>query len=105
MLVQIAAGSDLYPSVTGPIVLLGTAILVVLGPSWTRWVGLAVPLVLGIGVVVAAVMTGDFIDQLTNTGNAPILLGSLMHVIGLAAAIGGGVGGLTGSQREMTIER
>ena len=59
MLTQIAAGSTLYPSVTGPIVLIVTAIFVVFGPArWTPWVGLVVPLVLGLGAIVAAVMTG-----------------------------------------------
>jgi hypothetical protein len=51
---------------------------------------------LGLGAIIAAVMTGDFIDQLTNTGEAGILLGSLMHVIGLIAAVAGGVGMLLG---------
>jgi hypothetical protein len=36
MLVQIAAGSTLYPSVTGPIVLIVAAIFVAFGPGgWT----------------------------------------------------------------------
>lgn len=105
MLVQIAGGSDLYPSLTGPIVLFATAALIGLGPGWARWVGLGVPLVLGIGAVVAAVMTGEFIDQLTNTGNAPILLGSLMHMVGLAAAISGGVGMVMDSRGVVTVER
>ena len=48
MLVQIAAGSTLYPSVTGPIVLLAAAVFVAFGPGrWTPYVGLVVPLVLG----------------------------------------------------------
>jgi hypothetical protein len=41
-------------------------------------------------------MTGDFIDQLTDTGQVGILLGSLMHVIGLVAAVAGGVGMVLG---------
>jgi hypothetical protein len=44
MLVQIAAGSTLYPSITGPIVLIVAAIFVAFGPaagrhglgSWSR---------------------------------------------------------------------
>jgi hypothetical protein len=92
MLVQIGAGSDLYPSLTGPVVLLATAILVAFGPTrWTRWIGLGVPLVLGIGAAVAAAMTGEFIDQLTAAGSAPLLLGSWMHVVGLVSAVAGGV--------------
>jgi hypothetical protein len=91
MLLQIAAGSSLYPSITGPIVLLLAAIFVALGPGrWTPWVGLVVPLVLGLGAVVAAVMGGGFIDQLTAFGRPGLVVGSLMHVIGLIAAVGGG---------------
>jgi hypothetical protein len=92
MLVQIAAGSTLYPSITGPIVLIVAAIFVVFGPRrWTPWVGLVVPLVLGLGAIVAAVMTGDFIEQLTDFGKPGLFVGSLMHVIGLIAGVAGGV--------------
>jgi hypothetical protein len=97
MLLQIAAGSTLYPSFAGPIVLLAAAAIVAFGPRrWTRWVGLVVPLVLGVGAIIAAVMTGEFIDQLTDIGQVGILIGSLMHVIGLIAAVAGGVGMLRG---------
>ena len=93
MLVQIATGSTLYPSVTGPVVLLAAAGFVVFGPGrWTPYVGLAIPLVLGVGAIVAAIMTGGFIRQLTDAGHAGIVVGSVMHVIGLVAAIAGGVG-------------
>ena len=93
MLLQIAAGSQLYPSFAGPIVLLVTAVIVAFWPTrWMAYVALLVPLVLGLGAIVAAVMTGAFIEQLTDTGNAGILLGSLMHVVGLIAAVAGGVG-------------
>ena len=93
MLLQIAAGSTLYPSFAGPVVLLATAAIVAFGPTrWTPYLGLVVPLVLGLGAIIAAVMTGEFIDQLINTGNPGILLGSLMHVAGLTAAITGGIG-------------
>jgi hypothetical protein len=92
MLVQIATGSTLYPSITGPIVLIVAAIFVAFGPGrWTPWVRLLVPLVLGLGAIVAAVMTGGFIDQLTDVGKPGLLVGSLMNVIGLIAAIAGGL--------------
>jgi hypothetical protein len=93
MLLQIAAGSKLYPSLAGPIVLIVAAVIVTFGPGrWTPYVGVAVPLVLGLGAIIAAVMTGDFINQLTSFGKPGIFLGSLVHVIGLIAAITGGVG-------------
>jgi hypothetical protein len=106
MLLQISAGSDLYPSLTGPIVLLAAAVFVALGPrGWTPWVGLLVPLVLGLGAIVAAVMTGEFIDQLTNIGNAALVLGSLMHVTGLAAAVTGAGGMLLDRRGPVSVER
>ena len=99
MLLQTIAGSTLYPSLAGPIVLLLTALLVVFGPArWTRYVALLIPLVLGLGALVAAAMTGDFIGQLTNIGNAGLVLGSWMHVAGLIAALAGGVGMLAGAR-------
>jgi hypothetical protein len=106
MLVQIAAGSTLYPSVTGPIVLIVSAIFVAFGPGrWTPWVGLVIPLVLGLGAIVAAVMTGDFVDQLTDVGRPGLVLGSLLHVIGLIAAIAGGVVMVLGRRGSPTGER
>jgi hypothetical protein len=106
MLVQISAGSDLYPSLTGPIVLVATAVLVVFGPiRWTRWIGLGVPLVLGIGAAVAAAMTGDFVDQLLGAGNVPLLLGSWMHVVGLITAVTGAVAAMLAPREAATVER
>lgn len=106
MLLQIAMGSTLYPSITGPIVLIATAIFVLFGPGrWTPYVGLIVPLVLGFGAIVAAVMTGDFIDQLTDVGKTGIFLGSLMHVIGLIAAVAGGVAMVLGRRGMAKRER
>lgn len=93
MLLQIAAGSTLYPSLAGPIVLLTSAAIVAFGPGrWTPWVGLVVPVVLGVGAMIAALISGEFISQLTDVGHVGILVGSMMHVIGLIAAVAGGVG-------------
>ena len=101
MLLQIAAGSKLYPTFAGPIVLLAAAVIVALwsGRRWTPYVALLIPLVLGLGAIIAALMTGEFIEQLTDVGNVGILLGSLMHVVGLIAAVAGGVGMLVGRRR------
>ena len=106
ILLQIAAGSGLYPSLAGPIVLLVTAAVVALWPRrWMAYVALVVPLVLGLGAIVAAVMTGEFIEQLTDVGNLGIFIGSLMHVIGLIAAVVGGVGMLMGRREASERER
>jgi hypothetical protein len=106
MLLQIAAGSDLYPSLTGPIVLFAAAVFVALGPGrWAPFVAVVVPLVLGVGAIVAAAMTGEFTDQLTKFGNAPIVVGSLMHVIGLAAAVTGGGGMLLDRRGPVSVGR
>jgi hypothetical protein len=93
MLLQIAAGSMLYPTLAGPIVLLGAAVAVAFGPGrWTRYLGLLIPAVLALGAMVAAVMTGDFLDQLADAGRPGILLGSVLHVLGLVVAIAAGIG-------------
>jgi len=79
MLLQIAAGSDLYPTFAGPIVLLATAVIVAFWSRrrWTPYVALLVPLILGLGAIIAAVISGEFIDQLTDVGEVGIFLGSL----------------------------
>jgi len=106
MLLQIAGGSELYPTFVGPIILLAAAVIVAfVRRRWTPWVGLLVPLVLGVGAIVAAVMTGEFVAQLTNVGNLGVLLGSLMHVIGLVAAVAGSVWMLLGPQGAGELER
>ncbi len=88
MVLQIAAGSSLYPSFAGPIVLLVAAFIVLLRPGrWTAYLALVVPLVLGVGAIVAAVMTGTFIEQLTDTARIGVLVGSVMHVVGLFIAV------------------
>jgi hypothetical protein len=106
MLLQIAAGSKLYPSLTGPIVLLVAAALVAFGPArWTPYVAIVVPLVLGLGAIAAAVMTGEFVDQLTNIGSLGIFVGSLMHTVGLTAAVAGGVGMSLDRRGRVDVER
>jgi Mg/Co/Ni transporter MgtE len=97
MVLQIAGGSKLYPSFAGPIVLLVAAVIVAFGPKrWAPYVGLLVPLVLGLGAIIAAVMSGEFINQLTDIGRPGVFLGSVMHVVGLIAAVAGGIGMLRG---------
>ena len=106
MLLQIAAGSELYPSFVGPIVLLVTAVIVAFWSSrWTPYVALLIPLVLGLGAIIAAVISGEFIEQLTDVGKAGIFLGSLMHVVGLIAAVAGGIGMLLGHKTAGERER
>ena len=106
MLLQIAAGSELYPTFSGPIVLLVAAgVVAFVRRRWTAYVGLLTPLLFGVGAIIAAVMTGDFIAQLTDVENPGVLLGSLMHVVGLAAAVAGGVGMLLVARVEGENER
>jgi hypothetical protein len=102
MLVQIAAGSTLYPSIAGPIVLIVAAIIVAFGPARTApWIGLVVPLVLGIGAIGAATVTGNnLVSQLTDIGKPGILVGSVMHVVGLVGAMAGGLMMVTNNRRE-----
>lgn len=103
MLLEIGSGSELYPTLTGPIVLLVTAAIVALRPTrWTGYVGLIVPLVLGIGLIVSAVMSAAFLEQLTDLGNAGIVAGSIAHVIGLVAAVAGGFGMILGTESQAT---
>ena len=93
MLTQMAFGSQLYPTLTGPTVLLIAALIVAFGPArWVPFVALLVPLVFGVGALIAASMTGGFVAQLTSLGQPGLFIGSLMHVIGLVAAIVGGAG-------------
>lgn len=106
MALQIAGGSTLYPSPAGPIVLLVTALIVVLRPSrWTPYLALVVPLVLGIGAIVAALMSAVFIAQLSDTGRIGVLLGSLMHVAGLVVAVAAGAWMVIRSRRASPHER
>ncbi len=93
MLLEIGAGSALYPTLTGPIVLLVGATLVALQLGrWTAYVGLLIPLVLAIGLAISAVMSPAFAEQLVGLDNAGLVLGSLLHLLGLIAAVIGGLG-------------
>jgi hypothetical protein len=44
-----------------------------------------------VGAFVAAAMSGRFLEQLTDFGNAALLSGSVMHVVGLGAAMASAV--------------
>ncbi len=93
MLLQIASGSELYPTLSGPIVLLVGAAIVAFAPGrWTAYVGLVIPVVLAAGLVVAAAMSEGFVKQLADIGRVGLFVGSLVHVTGLIAAVAGGVG-------------
>ena len=93
MALERGAGSPLYPTLTGPIVLVVAAMLVAFRPArWTGYVGLIVPVVLTGGLIVSAAMSRTFLVQLTDVGNAGTFVGSLLHVIGLIAAAAGGIG-------------
>jgi hypothetical protein len=90
--VQVASGSTLYPSVLAPVVLLGSAALVAVGPRrWAPYVGLGVALVLGIGAIVGVAINGGVLRQITRADHLGLVAGSLLHAAGLAAAVLGGV--------------
>ena len=73
------------------------------GPwRWTSYLGLVVPLVLGVGAIVAAAMTGEFTQQLTDLGNPGLVVGGFMHVFGLIAAVAGAIGMLRLTWRRPT---
>ena len=92
MLLEMAAGSTLYPTVTGPIVLVaGSALVAFLPGRWTSYLGLVIPLVLGVGLAVSAVLDPTFAGQLIDFGNVAVAVGSVLHVAGLVAAVLGGV--------------
>jgi hypothetical protein len=100
MLLQIFAGSTLYPTISGPAAMLATAALVVLiRARWTSYVALIVPLLLGVGAFITALISGGFISQLTGFGEPAIVVGSVMHVIGIVAAVAGGLGMVLGPSR------
>ena len=86
------AGSSLYPTLALPVVLVVAAALVAFRPSrWTAYVGLIVSLVLAAGLIVSVALARTFLDQLTDTENPAILVGSILHVVGLVAAVAGGL--------------
>jgi hypothetical protein len=87
------AGSTLYPTLALPVVLVVAAALVAFRPGrWTAYVGLIVSLVLAAGLIVSVALARTFLDQLADTGNAGTLVGSILHVVGLVAAVAGGIG-------------
>jgi hypothetical protein len=104
IIIQIASGSDLYPTIPpGPIVLLAGAALVALGPwRWTPVVGVVVPLFLLVGAAIAAVVSGEFVDQLTDPGEVGIFAGDVLQLLGVIAALVAGILALRQSSRTRT---
>ena len=104
IIMQIASGSDLYPTIPpGPIILLAGAALVALGPwRWTPVVGVVVPLFLLIGAVIAAVASGEFVDQLTDPGEVGIFAGDVLQLLGVITALVAGLVALRQSSRTRT---
>ena len=93
IIIQIASGSDLYPTIPpGPIILLAGAALVALGPwRWTPVVGVVVPLFLLVGAVIAAIVSGGFADQLTDPGEVGIFAGDVLQLLGVITALVAGI--------------
>ena len=93
IVVQIASGSELFPTIPpGPIILLAGAALVALGPwRWTPVVGVVVPLFVVVGGIVAAFVSGSFVDQLTDPGRVGVFAGSWLQLLGEVAALVAGI--------------
>jgi hypothetical protein len=93
IVVQIASGSELFPTIPpGPIILLAGAALVALGPwRWTPVVGVVVPLFVVVGGIVAAFVSGSFVDQLTDPGRVGVFAGSWLQVLGEVTALVAGI--------------
>jgi hypothetical protein len=109
IIIQIASGSDLYPTIPpGPVILLAGAALVALGPwRWTPIVGVVVPLFLLVGAVLAAVNSGEFVDQLTDPGQVGIgiVAGDVMQMLGVITALVAGSVALRQSSRTQMGDR
>jgi len=93
IVVQIVSGSDLFPTIPpGPIILLAGAALVALGPwRWTPVVGVVVPLFVVVGGIIAAFVSGSFVDQLTDPGEVGVFAGSWVQVLGEITALVAGI--------------
>jgi hypothetical protein len=93
MLLQIASGSELYPTIPpGPIILLVGAGVVAFGPwRWSPIIGLIVPLILIVGGTIATVAGNEFLDQLTEPPDVGIFAGSVTQLLGLIAALVTGI--------------
>jgi hypothetical protein len=107
IIMQIASGSDLYPTIPpGAIILLAGAALVALGPwRWTPVVGVVVRLFLLVGAVLAAVVSGELVDQLTDPGEVGIFAGDILQLLGVITALVAGILGLRQSSRTRTGDR
>jgi hypothetical protein len=93
MLTQIFSGPDLFPTIPpGPIILLASAALIAFSPwRWTSIVAVVAPGFLLVGGLIATISNGDFADQLTDSYNAGIFLGSAGQVIGVVIAFSAGL--------------
>jgi hypothetical protein len=92
ILLERGAGSGLYPTLAPPIVLLVGAAVVASRPGrLTSYLGLVIALILTAGLAISVVLSPIFLEQLADLGNPAIALGSVLHVVGLVAAVGGGV--------------
>jgi hypothetical protein len=93
MVLQIASGSELYPTIPpGPIILLvGAGVVAVGAERWSSTIGLVVPAILIVGGIIAAVVGNQFLDQLTEPAEVGIFAGTVIHLVGLATALVTGI--------------
>lgn len=93
IVLQIGAGSDLYPTIPpGPVILGAGAAVVAAGPrSLAPYVATIVPAFVIVGGLIASVVNGAFVDQLSGVGQPGVLMGSWVQVVGLITAFAAGV--------------
>jgi hypothetical protein len=101
MVLQIASGSELYPTIPpGPIIVLVGAGVVAIGTRrLSPIIGLLVPVILTIGGIVASAAGNQFLEQLTELAEVGIFVGTVIHLLGLIAALVTGIVAITQSRR------
>jgi hypothetical protein len=93
ILLQIASGSEAYPTIPlGPIILLAGAGVVALGPwRWSTIVGVAVPLFLTVGATIAAAAGGAGVRQLADPSEIGIFAGTVIQLLSVITALVAGI--------------
>jgi hypothetical protein len=107
ILLQIASGSEAYPTIPpGPIILLGGAGVVALGPwRWSAIVGAAVPLFLTVGAIISAAAGGAGVQQLTDPAEVGIFAGTVIQMLSVITALVAGIVAARRTYRDFREEK